>query len=153
MPPPFSTLLSFLIILALALPFSLAHFVIVSPKSIGFVDTDEGIGPCGGIPISTRTPLTTWPVAGYPVAIISTHPNAVWQFRAALLNSTDTFVYATPPLYQASLGVFCFTIPGPKEWIGLDGVVQIIQNAVDGSLFQVRSHLPRYPHLGIHTYY
>ncbi|KAK3938583.1 hypothetical protein QBC46DRAFT_220684, partial [Diplogelasinospora grovesii] len=122
--------------LALAVvPLVAGHFVLQVPTSIGFDDVKEGTAPCGGFDITSRTGVSEWPVAGAPIQIISTHPQAEWEIKAALLN--DTFRYLLPKISQQGLGEFCLpSVPGIKEWEGLDGVMQMIQHAVDGALYQ-----------------
>jgi hypothetical protein len=115
-----------------------SHFVLWTPKSIGYNDATEATPPCDGFDIHARTPLIQWPVAGYPVALISTHTQVKWQLRVALLNNTDNWVDLIPDVSQTAVGNFCWpSIPGIMAWMGLDAVVQIIQTAPDGMLYQV----------------
>lgn len=128
--------------LALAVP-ATAHFVLQSPSSIGYEDLKEGEAPCGGFDIMKRDPLVEWPVAGLPVALLSTHPAATYRFRAALINDTTKFVNLVPLLSQSGFGALCLTsMPGIAAWAGLDAVVQITQTATDGDLYQVLVPLP-----------
>lgn len=123
---------------AIALPGALAHFTLQTPQTIGFVDLDEHKAPCGGFDINNRDKVTDFPTAGHPIGIISTHPGAVWEIRAALSNETDKEGrLLLPRVRQAGLGAFCWaSIQAPAEWAGLDGVIQVSQTAVDGKLFQ-----------------
>lgn len=120
------------------------HFVLQVPTSLGFDDSKEGMAPCGGFDITNRNTVTNWPILGAPIQIISTHPQADWEIRAALLNDTGNFVYMVPPLSQQGLGTFCLpAVPGVADWEGKDAVLQMIQHAVDGALYQVgRQALP-----------
>ncbi|KAF1996689.1 hypothetical protein P154DRAFT_623023 [Amniculicola lignicola CBS 123094] len=114
-----------------------AHFVLETPPSIGFNDVKEAEAPCGGFDVKNRDKVTEWPVGGYPVYVQSTHTRAKWTYKAALLNSTSSFVDLIPQVGQEGLGDFCLTsIPGVAEWVGLDAVVQVAQEAHDGKLYQ-----------------
>ncbi|KAK6353934.1 hypothetical protein TWF730_008354 [Orbilia blumenaviensis] len=113
------------------------HFVLQIPSSIGFSDIKESEGPCGGFDITSRSKVTDWPIGGYPVGVVSTHPNAHWQIRAALLENTQEFVDLIPNIVQDGLGNFCLgTVPGIADWVGKDAVLQVVQTAVDGQLYQ-----------------
>ena len=121
---------------------TLAHFVLQFPPSLGFDDVKEGQGPCGSFSIpsgdDTSVKSTDWPIYGAAVDVLSTHPNALWTYRAALLNATDTWVTLQSNVTQQGVGDFCLpAVPGKKEWTGLSAVVQVTQNAVDGTLYQV----------------
>ncbi|EPS37515.1 hypothetical protein H072_8797 [Dactylellina haptotyla CBS 200.50] len=130
--------LRYLSILAAALlPAATAHFVLQVPVSLGFEDEKEDQSPCGGFDIKGRTTVTDWPIGGYPIGVVSTHPDAVWQIRAALLENTSEFVDLVPDIKQQGMGNFCLSsIPGYAAWVGKDAVLQVIQTAADGQLFQ-----------------
>jgi len=117
-----------------------AHFVLQVPTSLGFDDAKEGTAPCGNLDIKDRSKgVTEWPTGGYPIQIISTHPDAEWEIQAALLNDTGTFKKLVPRVRQKGLGTFCMPqVPGLAAWKGQDAVFQMIQHAVDGALYQVR---------------
>jgi hypothetical protein len=128
----------YLYALLLLIPASNGHFVLNVPTSLGFEDIKEGQGPCGGFDIKGREAVTEFPLGGQPFAMLSTHNTALWRFRAALLNDTETWVDLLPPVAQEGLGNFCLpTVPGVQRWVGMDAVVQVTQDAVDGTLFQV----------------
>ncbi|KAK1763048.1 hypothetical protein QBC33DRAFT_460267 [Phialemonium atrogriseum] len=116
---------------------ALSHFVLQVPASIGFSDSLEGTGPCGSFDITSRTGESNWPVAGAPIQVITTHPHADWQIRAALLNDTSAFRNLVPNVSQGGIGTFCLpAVPGIAEWEGLEAVMQMTQHAVDGALYQ-----------------
>ncbi|KAK6511728.1 hypothetical protein TWF481_000634 [Arthrobotrys musiformis] len=122
---------------AAALPLANAHFVLQIPTSLGFSDINEVQAPCGGFDIASRNKVTNWPIGGYPIGVVSTHPNAHWQIRAALLENTEEFVDLIPNIVQDGLGNFCLTrVPGIADWVGKDAVLQVVQRAVDGELYQ-----------------
>lgn len=120
---------------------SSAHFQLYTPIAIGSnspAEQVEGTGPCGGFAIGNRDNVTTWPTGGYPVYMITTHPQVVLAFRAALLNDTNTWINVIPPINQQGIGHFCDpAIPGFAPWIGLPVVLQVAQFAPDGINYQV----------------
>lgn len=120
------------------LPLTSAHFLLSYPPTIGFSDEEEGKYPCGSFDAMNRKTITNFPVGGSSISLKSTHPGAVWFFRAALLNNTEGWVDILPSINQEGQGDFC--PPGakvPAAWVGQDGVIQIVQSAVDGYLYQV----------------
>ncbi|KAI9655256.1 MAG: hypothetical protein M1829_000669 [Trizodia sp. TS-e1964] len=116
---------------------STAHFVLQYPTSLGFDDTLEGTGPCGGLPITSDN-AADFHVGGEPVAMITTHPAATWLFRATLdLTGSGNFSNLVPAISQTGVGSFCeSSIPAPAAWLGQKGIVQVVQNAIDGLLYQ-----------------
>ncbi|KAF3942010.1 hypothetical protein ABW19_dt0206763 [Dactylella cylindrospora] len=125
------------LLIATILPFAAAHFVLQIPTSLGFSDINEVQAPCGGFDIKSRNTVTEWPLGGHPIGVVSTHPNAHWQIRAALLENTDEFVDLIPDIRQDGMGNFCLrSVPGYADWVGKDAVLQVIQTAVDGQLYQ-----------------
>jgi hypothetical protein len=135
-------LLVFLLTGLLALS-ATGHFVLNAPPSLGFDDVNEGKAPCGGFDPkqhSTETIVTDFPVAGYPISVLSTHSFSTWEIRAALLNNTDTdnWTSLVPLVAQSGVGTFCFPqTPGVAAWVGLEAVLQVTQKAADGALYQV----------------
>ncbi|KAJ9134361.1 hypothetical protein NKR23_g10202 [Pleurostoma richardsiae] len=128
--------MKFLAIL-LASALGAAHFVLEVPPSIGFNDAIEATAPCDGFDITSRKIVTDFPVAGSPIQILSTHPKAEWEVRAALLNNTSNFTYMVPRISQQGIGIFCLpSVPGIADWEGLEVIMQMIQHAVDGALYQ-----------------
>jgi hypothetical protein len=98
----------------------------------------EGTGPCGSFDITNRDTVTNWPIGGYPVYMITTHPLVVLEFRAALVNDTSTWINLIPPINQYGLGYFCEpAMPGFAPWAGLPAVLQVAQYAPDGINYQV----------------
>ncbi|EPS37484.1 hypothetical protein H072_8800 [Dactylellina haptotyla CBS 200.50] len=115
-----------------------AHFFMETPTTIGFDDTKLTIAPCGGFDPSDRSAgVTEWPVLGYPIAVVTTHLNVNWTYKAALLSDLDNWVDIFPRIHQTGIAEFCLPqVPGIPAWIGQDAVVQIIQEAPDGLLHQ-----------------
>ncbi|KAF4626109.1 hypothetical protein G7Y89_g12052 [Cudoniella acicularis] len=116
---------------------SKAHFVLQSPTSFGFNDALEGTGPCDSFDLKTHTSVTNWPIGGYPVQILTTHPQVLLEFRVALANNTDGWVNFIEPVKQTGVGTFCLpSVPGYKAWIGQDAVFEMVQFAPDGLNYQ-----------------
>ncbi|TGJ62262.1 hypothetical protein EYR41_002241 [Orbilia oligospora] len=115
-----------------------AHFFLDTPIAIGFDDLTLTEAPCGGFdPTDRSAGVTEWPVLGYPIALITTHLNVNWTFRAALLSDVTNWVDIFPRIHQTGIAEFCLPeVPGIEAWIGQDAVVQIIQEAPDGLLHQ-----------------
>ncbi len=134
-----------LLLLAFA-SLAFSHFVLEVPTSIGYDDMEEATPPCGGFDITNRTAVTEWPIAGAPLKIISTHPFAQYTIQAALaLNAAAVnggnfnFTKMVPLVSQSGRGGLCLpAVPGIAAWEGKDAVVQVIQAATDGQLYQVR---------------
>jgi len=119
------------------LPLASCHFLLNFPPTIGFDDDKEGTYPCGSFDITSRENVTDYPIGGSPIALVSTHPQATWEFRAALLNDTDNWTNILPVILQNGQGDFCPTgITIPSAWEGQDGVIQVVQDAADGFLYQ-----------------
>ena len=121
---------------------ALGHFVLQVPTSLGFNDELEGTGPCGGLDIASRSNVTNWPLAGGPIQLITTHPDARWEIKAALASDTNTFKSLIPTITQRGIGTFCLpAVPGVAEWTGKDAVIQLTQRAADGALYQASRNL------------
>ena len=124
---------------------AVGHFILEVPTSIGYEDIKDGSPPCGGFDITSRAGVTEWPLAGAPLKIISTHPGAQYTIQATLLTDAATasggnfnFTRMLPLLTQSGRGGLCLpAVPGIAAWQGKDAVVQVIQEATDGQLYQV----------------
>jgi len=123
--------------LALLLSSVQAHFILSYPNTIGFNDDNEGMAPCGGFEVSFAN-SSTFHVGGDAIALISTHPEATWGFRATLdKTAAGNWTSILPVIAQTGLGAFCEPkVTVPESWAGKQGVIQIIQDAADGFLFQ-----------------
>lgn len=118
------------------------HFVLQIPTSLGYDDVNEATAPCDTFDPTNRSgTITSWTVAGYPVSVISTHSAVTWEFRVAKVSSPTVWTSLTPILTQTGTGHFCEPqIPGlnSASWLGVPAVLQVIQHAPDGALYQVR---------------
>jgi hypothetical protein len=122
--------------------FTAAHFLLNYPPTLGFDDSIEGTSPCGGFPVVFNSSDVQVQVDGFPIALRSTHPEADWLFRATL-SQKEPFNWTNllPVVHETGLGDFC--IPDfkvPAEFAGQSGLLQIMQDAADGELYQVHSH-------------
>ena len=118
---------------------STAHFLLYYPPTLGFNDDNEGIGPCGGFPVVFNSSDVQVQAGGFPIVLKSTHPEADWLFRATLSHSEPfNWTNLLPVVHETGLGDFC--IPDfkvPAEFVGHSGLLQIMESAVDGVLYQV----------------
>jgi len=115
-----------------------SHFLLNYPSTVGFDDDNEGIAPCGGFTVDFTGNVTNFAVGGDTIALTSTHPAAQWLFRATLdKTAAGNWTSLLPVISQVDLGAFCETgVKVPSEWAGSQGVIQIVQDAVDGFLYQ-----------------
>ena len=117
-----------------------AHFQLNAPPTIGFDEDNEGKGPCGGFtPDFTKDNVTDFHVGGEPIALFLGHPQADWLFRGTLdTSASGNWTQLFPIVRQSGLGDFCEPgISAPSAWVGQQGVVGIVAQAVDGLLYQV----------------
>lgn len=118
---------------------SSAHFILHWPPTAGFIDDTESTGPCGGATVSVNSSSPQVQVEQFAVQIESTHPEGQWMFRGTLsteepYNWTDI----VPVVNTTGLGEFCLpSLRVPSEWAGSAGILQVIDNSPDGTLYQV----------------
>jgi len=122
-----------------------AHFLLNYPATVGFDDDNEGEAPCGGFNV-TFDNSTNFYVGGDAIALTSTHPAATWLFRATLdTTAAGNWSVLLPAVAQQGLGNFCEQgVTVPASFAGQKGVIQVVQDAVDGQLFQVCLYHFRY---------
>lgn len=118
-----------------------AHFNLNAPTAVGPFDEDtESTGPCGGpaVDLSTDT-VTEFHVGGEPIALKLGHPAASWLFRATLDGAAaSNWTQLFPILTQTGIGDYCQpAVAAPESWVGQQGVVGVVADAVDGLLYQV----------------
>ncbi|RMZ77993.1 hypothetical protein DV737_g4099, partial [Chaetothyriales sp. CBS 132003] len=120
------------------LQLSSAHFLLQYPPSLGFDDDLEGNAPCGGEDVKFADNDTNIPVGGFSVSILSTHPQAQWLFRATVDQQAPfNWTNILPVVDETGLGQFCPTgLTLPQEFVGQNGLIQVIQDAADGYLYQ-----------------
>lgn len=118
-----------------------AHFKLNEPESIGFSDDEEGTAPCGSFtPNFSKDKITDFHVGGQAIALLSTHPESKWLFRATFDESAKgDWQKIYPIVDQKGLGDFCIpTVTVPDSWVGKTGVIGVAVDAPDGTLYQVR---------------
>lgn len=127
-----------LVLLGLALTAN-AHFVLQIPTSLGYNDELETTGPCDTFdPTDQSQGVTEWSVQGDSIGLLSTHPSVTWEINVALLSDTSNWRPLVQSFGQKGVGEVCFTnVPGFEAWVGKDAVLQLIQHAPDGKLYQV----------------
>lgn len=116
-----------------------AHFTLNWPETAGFSDDDEPTAPCGGATVVVNDTAPEINVDRFAVAIFSSHPAGNWTFRAT--QSTEEpydFTDIVPGVSSTGPGDFCLThLRAPSDWAGSSGILQVIDNSVDGTLYQV----------------
>ncbi|RVD84251.1 uncharacterized protein DFL_006012 [Arthrobotrys flagrans] len=115
-----------------------AHFTLRYPEPFGKSAAKQDQGPCGGYTLDSNTPVTQFHVDGDAVAYASSHPEVKVLFRIIEGNSPDgpNSYKGFPIVEQYGSGDFCEPrVTAPKSLVGKQGIVQVVQNAVDGMLY------------------
>lgn len=116
-----------------------AHFVLLRPKTAGFIDDSQFTAPCGGATVTVNSSSPQTQVDRFAINIDSTHPAGMWEIRA----TTDTqepynFTTVMPTINTVGAGTFCLpSISVPESFAGKAGILQIQVKSVDGNLYQV----------------
>ncbi|KAI6805605.1 hypothetical protein KC367_g4323 [Hortaea werneckii] len=117
---------------------SSAHFILQWPPTAGFDDDGESSGPCGSVDVTVDETSPEVQVDRFAVQIQNGHPAGEWLFRA----TTDTeapynWTSIVPIVNTAGVGVFCLdSLSAPSSFEGKAGIIQVVDNAVDGMLYQ-----------------
>ena len=119
------------------------HFLLTYPPTIGFDNDNEGEAPCGGFPDifnNLTAPSMNITVAGFPIELQSTHPQAAWLFRATLSHEAPfNWTNLLPVVSETGIGDFCVPDLGaPVEFAGHAGILQVVQEEEGELLYQVR---------------
>lgn len=116
-----------------------AHFILQYPGSLGFDDDIEATAPCGGFTPTFNSSDDSVPIGGFPVSVLSTHPAADWLFRATLDQQAPfNWTNLLPVVSETGLGQFCLpNLQAPDDFAGKTGLIQVIQDGPDGTLYQV----------------
>jgi len=120
---------------------STAHFYLNYPPTIGFDDALEATPPCGSFTVDfSKDNVTDFHVDGDSLAMTSIHPEATWLFRATLdQTASGNWTDLLPAIRQIGLGDYCERdVMVPASFAGSKGVIQVVQDAPDGILYQVR---------------
>ena len=127
-----------LFVISVLASFGRSHFVLQSPTSLGYDDAREGTSPCGSFDIANRDNVTRYPLEGFPIHVLTTHPKATFRYRVATVSNLDNWTDLIPPVAQTGVGDFCLPkVPGIESLVGQSVVIQVTQGAVDGMLYQV----------------
>lgn len=116
-----------------------AHFLLNYPPSVGFDEDTEGQSPCGGAKVVFGGNDVDVQVGGFPLQLRSTHPQAQWLFRGTLDQVAPyNWTNLLPVVNEIGLGDFCLpALEAPSAWAGKQGLIQVVQDAADGELYQV----------------
>lgn len=131
---------SYVLPLLAILPTTLGHFLLNYPDPLGtFDDDNEPNGPCGGYDLSFSGNVTNVSVSGFSVATRSTHPQGSWLFRyTTTITEPYNWTNILPVVSQSGIGDFCLpALTVPDSLVGQQAVIQVIDQAVDGNLYQV----------------
>jgi hypothetical protein len=111
-------------LVALFVRFSSSHFLLNYPPTTVDFSTDN---------------VTDFYVGGNALAMTSIHPQATWLFRATLdQTASGNWTVLLPPIVQTGLGDYCEQdVTVPASFAGSKGVIQVVQDAPDGILYQV----------------
>ncbi|OAA50342.1 hypothetical protein NOR_00792 [Metarhizium rileyi] len=115
-----------------------AHFLLNYPKSIGFEDSKEDTGPCGGFTPDLSKKLVDFHVGGDAIAMKLTHPQGNWLFRVTTDEKAESgWEQIFPIVQQSGLGDFCEPeVTVPTKYAGKKGILSIVSSATDGLLYQ-----------------
>jgi len=118
---------------------SSAHFILHWPETAGFIDDSEPDSPCGGATVTVNSSSPQVQVDRFAVMIQNAHPQGGWTFRGTTSTSAPyNWTDITPTVNTTGIGNFCLPdMHVPSAWAGQAGVIQVIDNSVDGMLYQV----------------
>jgi hypothetical protein len=120
-----------------------AHFVLLAPPSLegdSINEDKEGNAPCGAtLPDLSKRSATDFHVDGDFISLRLGHPQAKWLIRGTLEDkASGNWTQLFPIVLQSGLGNFCEPIvTAPQSWVNKTGVIGIVANAPDGTLYQV----------------
>ncbi|KAK0639887.1 hypothetical protein B0T16DRAFT_337055 [Cercophora newfieldiana] len=119
-----------------------AHFILLAPPSLegsSLDDSKEANAPCGAlVPDLSQKSATDFHVDGDFISLQLGHPQANWLFRGTLEDkASGNWTQLFPIVLQSGLGNFCEPIvTAPKSWVNKTGVIGVVANAPDGTLYQ-----------------
>jgi hypothetical protein len=121
------------------LRFSYGAFVLLNPPTeLGILD--ESIAPCGGRDIQNRTNAIDYPESGLSFHVQSEGTSGIWklQYNTDLQNDTWESLLPYGAIYQHGDAEFCMpSVPAPKNVIGSNAVVRIVEENSSGTFYQV----------------
>ncbi|EWC48339.1 hypothetical protein DRE_02108 [Drechslerella stenobrocha 248] len=129
------------LLLLLGLPLAAhAHFTLRYPTPLGTSAAKQDQAPCGGYSITESTTISNFYVDGDSVAYSSSHPEIKLLLRVVEGNKADgaglSWNQVFPIVEQYGAGDFCQPlVTVPQSYVGKQGILQVVQNAVDGMLW------------------
>ncbi|QIX01143.1 hypothetical protein AMS68_006660 [Peltaster fructicola] len=124
------------VVLALASCVS-AHFNLIWPPTAGFDDDVEGTSPCGGATVMVNSSSPQVSVDRFAALIRNGHPTGSFAFLATTDTSAPYNFTLLQNVSSTGLGTFCANyIHAPSSFAGKAGVIQVIDQSVDGVLYQ-----------------
>lgn len=130
---------AFLAAAMLAAP-ALAHFRIEVPNSmVGENQNRQTSGPCGGFTPSDDDEAVDFHVGGDAVAVADGHSRSDWLIRGTLQTDASGGWKQLYDIYQTrGQGRSCQpSVKAPEEWIGERGIISVVGQAEDGTLYGV----------------
>jgi hypothetical protein len=121
-----------------------SHFLLNHPPTIDFNDSLETTAPCRSFFVDfSKDNVTDFHIGGGSIAVTSIHPQATWLFHKTLdITATSNYTTSLPTVQQSGLGDYCKPdLHFPATWARQKGVIQAMQDAPDGILYQVCSSL------------
>jgi hypothetical protein len=118
------------------LPAAFAHFLLLSPTSLGDDTTNQATSPCGGYTpdLDDTTDVHT---NGEAFTVQSSHPQSDWLFRATLdSTASKDWVEIHPIFQQSGIGTFCIPdVVIPSQFVGQKGIISVVGSGEDGMLY------------------
>lgn len=117
-----------------------AYFTLQHPIPLGKGSSGQTDGPCGGFnPTFEKT--TDYYVGGEAVSFMTGQPEVNILIRGTLdTQAKGNWTNLHPVVNQKGKGSFCVPqIPAPREWVGQNGFIQVIQGGADVVLFACAS--------------
>ena len=118
---------------------SSAHFVLHWPPTAGFDDQQQTASPCDGFMPMVNSSSPNITVDRFAIMIQNLHAFSEWGFRGTIDTMAPyDFTPIVPIVNTTGIGDFCLDhIRAPSNWAGNPGIIQVVDNARDGVLYQV----------------
>lgn len=125
--------------LAFTATLSSAHFqILYPPQGYEFSEEEQTTGPCGGPIPEVNGETVDVQVDQFAISVRSGHPKGAWSFSYTNSTSEPLNFTEISTLEVQGVGDFCLTsFSVPSELAGSSGIVQVVNNAEDGMLYQV----------------
>ncbi|KAK5722236.1 hypothetical protein LTR17_014339 [Elasticomyces elasticus] len=131
-------MLSQLLLIVIGATLTSAHFILEYPPTAGFIDDTQPDSPCGGATVTVNSTSPQIQIDQFAISIMSTHPEAQWQFRATTNTEPPyNFTDIVPVVNSTGIGSFCLPfMSAPADFAGKPAIIQVIDNSIDGQLYQ-----------------